>query len=193
MRVELLSDDLDLLSRWSETLRDLAPQTVDSLSDAETPKVVVADLATKSKEVMRFLKSPNPEIKLLILEADPSFEVGSRLIAAGAKGYGESLMESVHLRSAVETLVQGRLWVYPEFIDRLLAEKARLQPASIHVPENLTQREKEIALAVSEGLSNREIAEKLGITERTVKAHLSHIFEKLHIQNRLQLTAMMRS
>jgi two-component system NarL family response regulator len=61
-----------------------------------------------------------------------------------------------------------------------------------HVLHDLTPREREIALSVSGGLSNKEVARQLAITERTVKAHLSNVFEKLNVKDRMALSILLR-
>ncbi len=192
MRIELVSDDLTLLNRWEEALKDWKPMETEEIVADGTPKVVVADLSTKAEEVLDFLKDPAGEVRLLALEGRPTFENGRRLLALGAKGYGNAWMQPVHLRSAVETVAAGNVWVYPEFVDHLLAQMGRSAPENPKLPDNLTEREQEIVQRVLEGRSNREIAEELGITERTVKAHLGHVYEKLHVRNRLQLASLLR-
>ena len=192
MRIELLSDNLALLRRWEEALKELEPTETEGIMPDGTPKVLVADLSTKAEEVLEFLKNPTDEVRLLALEGRPTFENGRRLVALGTKGYGNTWMQPVHLRSAVETLAAGNVWLYPEFVDTLLLQIGRSAPATPQLPEVLTEREKEIARMVLDGRSNREIAQDLGITERTVKAHLGNIYEKLHVRNRLQLASLLR-
>ena len=192
MHIDLLSDDLALLRRWEEALKDLKPRETEGITPVGSPKVVVADLSTKGREVLDFLKHPNDEVRLLALEGRPTFENGRRLLAVGVRGYGNAWMQPVHLRSAVETVATGNVWVYPEFVDNLLAQMGRSVTTQPRLPDVLTEREKEIAQRVLEGRSNREIAEELGITERTVKAHLGNVYEKLHVRNRLQLASLLR-
>jgi len=79
---------------------------------------------------------------------------------------------------------------------RLLVGVNRLPPRAVSpsqvLQEKLTEREREVALAVSRGASNKEVARQLGITERTVKAHVSIIFTKLAVQDRLHLALRIR-
>ncbi|WP_457596011.1 LuxR C-terminal-related transcriptional regulator [Hydrogenimonas sp.] len=189
MKVRLYGKDLALLKRWEDILRPYGPEIVDTLTDEEG--IVVADLATVGREVAAFLRrrGPGAKVRIVGLEGAPSVERAKSWLAAGLKGYGNAYMLPVHLRSCVQTVAEGGVWVYPEFVTemvRTLSGEAVSQGES-PLPENLTAREREIARLALEGASNREIAEKLGITERTVKAHLGKVYEKAQVANRLEL------
>ena len=90
----------------------------------------------------------------------------------------------------------GGLWMPPGLLQRLLALSLRTTPAPSTQPaaalEELTAREREVAAQVALGASNSEIADTLGITGRTVKAHLTAIFAKLGVRDRVQLALAMR-
>ncbi len=189
--IELLGGDIALLARWEEALEEYGPVTVDSISSSGTEKIVIADFANCAKEVLRYLKRKSDDgIRLIVLEGVPSEETARRLLEAGVRGYGNAYMQPVHLRSCVETVRSGNIWVYPEFVYAMVrkltepeAEKKRVSK----LPDVLTPREKELTWKILEGLSNREIAETLGISERTVKAHLGSVYAKLRVSNRLEL------
>jgi DNA-binding NarL/FixJ family response regulator len=92
-----------------------------------------------------------------------------------------------------DVVLQGGLWIGESLMQRLLQGTARIpMPAPVGAPSDwaalLTEREREVALAVAEGASNKEVARRLSITERTVKAHAGAIFEKLGVRDRLQLS-----
>ena len=89
--------------------------------------------------------------------------------------------------------LQGGLWIGEPLMQRLIGATSRIQAASREDggeewSKNLTEREKEVASTLAKGASNKEIASALGITERTVKAHITAIFEKLQVRDRLQLS-----
>jgi DNA-binding NarL/FixJ family response regulator len=95
----------------------------------------------------------------------------------------------------VETVRSGNIWVYPEFVYamvRKLTESETEKKGVPRLPDILTPREKELTEKILEGLSNREIAETLGISERTVKAHLGSVYAKLRVSNRLELAMKLR-
>ncbi len=118
------------------------------------------------------------------------------LLSAGVQGYCHVEAAATQLQEIAGVVEQGGLWMPPQLLQRFLALSTRV--ISPEVPEtqelnNLTSRELMVAEQVACGASNREIAEALGITERTVKAHLSAIFEKLEVRDRVQLALKMNN
>lgn len=130
-----------------------------------------------------------PECPVIVLSNVPNDEEGLAVLEAGAAGYTSAIAIPDVLHQ-IETVIQnGGLWVGPNLLQRLLvAIGGRGAPhrASSKLTQ-LSQREREVALAVATGATNKEVARQLDITERTVKAHLSHIFEILKVRDRLQL------
>ena len=112
------------------------------------------------------------------------------LLKAGSQGYCHINAVSGQLREIALVVEHGGLWMPPGLVQRFLAISTRVIPAALPaVPElnDLTSRELMVAEQVAHGASNREIAHALEITERTVKAHISAIFEKLGVRDRVQL------
>lgn len=115
-------------------------------------------------------------------------------LKGGAKGYCNTKISPSLLVKAVNSVERGEIWVGHSVIGRLIEELSFLSELNHTSPNQLdgqidllTQRENEIANLIGTGLCNKEIAVKLNITERTVKAHLSAIFQKLKVSDRLQL------
>jgi len=117
--------------------------------------------------------------------------VGEMLECArlGARGYCNSHMASVHYYQLLQLLENGQSWFPPQMLVETfqLAQQAIQQRPTQRELDGLTQREKEIALAVADGKSNRQIADQLEITEPTVKTHLTNIFKKLELRDRVGL------
>jgi DNA-binding NarL/FixJ family response regulator len=112
------------------------------------------------------------------------------LLKAGAQGYCHVKAAPEQLREVATVVEHGGLWMPANLVQRFLAVSTRLIPAAVpEIPElnELTSRELTVAEHVARGASNREIAQALEITERTVKAHISAIFEKLGVRDRVQL------
>lgn len=104
----------------------------------------------------------------------------------GAKGYGNAVMSTPVLRQAVGVIQSGNLWVYPELMQRLISVIPS-KPKAVEIKE-LTERETEIAMLVADGLSNKIIADRLGVAEITVKKKiLSSVYSKLNLKDRLGL------
>lgn len=130
-----------------------------------------------------------PGCPVVVLSNMPSNDEGLAAFAAGAAGYCSALAVPAVLRQAGSVVEQGGLWIGQELMRRLFgavaARASQRQTASLG---ELSPRERQVALAVAHGGTNKEIARVMGITERTVKAHLSAIFEKLGVRDRLQLS-----
>ena len=117
------------------------------------------------------------------------------MLAAGARGYCETNIDPLLLKKAVKMVRKGEIWVGRKVISHLLETLVSLteqqRSKSLHELsvslENLTPREREIVHQIGRGASNKEIASQLHVTEKTVKAHLTSIFRKLGIPDRLQL------
>jgi len=117
---------------------------------------------------------------VVVLSLQPDQNEAIAALELGARGYAHAL--------ATPTLLREIAWVGEDLIGRLLgALQARLPAVRNDALAGLSQRELEVAHAVASGMSNKEAARVLGVTERTIKAHLGAIFEKLGVRDRLQL------
>lgn len=108
---------------------------------------------------------------------------------SGVLAYFNSYMADTHYSQLVRLMTNGQSWFPPALMqDALGLARTALSAMPTSDPmELLTKREREIALAVAAGLSNKLVAEQCGITERTVKAHMTQIFKKLEIKDRVAL------
>jgi DNA-binding NarL/FixJ family response regulator len=113
-------------------------------------------------------------------------------IRAGARGYLLKTIPVDQLIDAIITLAGGGAVISPQLAPRFLREFARLTAAAAEHPllAKLSIREQEVLAAVAAGASNREIGDRLGITENTVKVHLHNLTEKLGVRNRQQAAAL---
>jgi DNA-binding NarL/FixJ family response regulator len=110
-------------------------------------------------------------------------------------GYAHAYSAPEVLKEIKTVISHGGLWLGQALLQRLIETSVKLtgnQPEYVDLLlEKLTHREKEVALEAAKGLSNKEIARILNITERTVKAHLAATFERLGAKDRLQLALML--
>ncbi|MEO7465344.1 MAG: response regulator transcription factor [Nitrosospira sp.] len=141
----------------------------------------------------------NPETKVILLIPSLPDEIEWSLFRTGIRGCCRSDVEPELLSTIVESVQRGELWLRRALSWRLLnelivitQEKNNMKKAISDLLANLTRREGEIATLVRNGDSNKQIARRLDITERTVKAHLTEVFRKLEIAGRLKLTLMVK-
>lgn len=131
--------------------------------------------------------------RVVVLSAMPSGEQALRALEVGARGYCHAFATPELLREVALVVRHGGLWVGPELLARVIraavpaarADADALAAGALLAA--LSAREREVAEAVAEGLTNKVVAARLGITERTVKAHLATVFDKLGVRDRLQL------
>ena len=134
--------------------------------------------------------------QLLVLLADePDEDTVADALALGASGCCNTHAAAEVLQQVALVVENGGLWVGQSLLRRLvggtsraLAARSEQRPPRVDWAIVLSEREVQVARLVAGGASNREVAEQLSITERTVKAHLSAIFEKLGLRDRLQLS-----
>ena len=133
---------------------------------------------------------------VVVMAATPGESEAFQLLNQGAVGYCHVKAAPEQLREVALVVEHGGFWMPPELMQRFLALSTRVVPTEAPIePElnDLTSRELMVAEQVAHGATNREIAEALDITERTVKAHLSAIFEKLGVRDRVQLALAMNN
>lgn len=132
-----------------------------------------------------------PGCPIIVLSNVPSDEEGLAVLEAGAVGYTNALAVPEVLHQVAAVVEHGGLWVGPALLQRLIASMATrsTQINNSHL-DKLSAREREVALAVAGGASNKEVARRLEISERTVKAHLTAAFERLGVRDRLQLSLL---
>lgn len=141
--------------------------------------------------LVRTARLAAPQCPVVVLSNVPGEDEGLAVLEAGAVGYTGALAVAEMLLQVHAVVENGGLWVGPELMQRLLkAMTTRTSQSNHHSLNKLSPRERDVALAIVNGASNKEAAEQLNITERTVKAHLTAIFERLKVRDRLQLTLL---
>jgi DNA-binding NarL/FixJ family response regulator len=160
---------------------DLAPDVV--LMDVRMPRVSGID-ATKA------IATAVPAAKILMLTVSDEEDDLYDAIKAGATGYLLKEISIEEVATAIRAVVSGQSLISPSMASKLLSEFTNLakkadERQSVPTPR-LTDRELEVLKLVAEGMSNREIAGELYISENTVKNHVRNILEKLHLHSRME-------
>lgn len=167
-------------------------QTIDLVSDLK-PDVLLLSINMPSMdgiEVIMPLKEKSPATKPLVLTAAVDDALIFQALKAGAKGYLSKDASVFDLFKAIQVVYRGDLWVERKLIARFFEEEASAAfkggGRRGRTQEGLTLREREILRLLASGCANKDIAQSLFISEKTVKSHLNSIFRKLHVTGRLQ-------
>ena len=125
----------------------------------------------------------------------PQVEEMLECVRLGARAYCNSYMAAEHYQQLVRLVSAGDSWFPPQLLQQTfrLAQQAIKPAVRTDLLQALTPRETEIAMAVCEGNSNRRIAEILSISEATVKTHLTNIFRKLEVEDRMALVLALKN
>lgn len=199
-----------LPERLHEAFTDIAPLSADALL-ARLPNLPAAQSliwlsATDAQwpQALRQILQVKPDARVVLLSGVPEPAEGLRALNDGARGYTHAYGVPALLQEVALVIEHGGLWVGPDLLQRLVGStnaalaaqqavskaQAPVAAAASAAPNAwslLSAREVQVARAVSAGRSNKEVADKMFISERTVKAHLGAIFEKLGVRDRLQL------
>lgn len=188
----ILSLEKDLLVVGEASRGDEVTKVVERAK----PDVLLLDLKMPKGDVVQTLLEVNeksPGTKVLILTAFSEDENILNAAKGGAKGYVLKGIASTTLMQAIKTVHGGGFWIDREmpsadaFEEIVQAQSSRADaPALNEAVRILTKREMEILRLVAEGLTNEEIGKRIFISEKTVKTHLTNIFDKLKVNNRFK-------
>lgn len=152
------------------------------------PDVILMDLMMPRKsgtEAIEEIKAADPDARILVLTSFAEDEKVFPAIRAGAQGYLLKDSTPRELLDAIRRVYRGEASLHPAIAHKLMRELSR--PAERPpTAEPLTERELEVLSFVAQGLSNQAIADRLVVSERTVRTHVSNILDKLHLANRTQ-------
>ncbi len=181
-------DDIRVVGEAEDGLQTL------SMTEALQPDILLLDIRMpklSGLEVLKQMRVKSPRTRTLILSGFFEGELITDAFQHGAKGYLLKTARVEELIKAIQTTHAGELWaerkVLSQVMETMLQKMGELKTPLSTLRENLTKREHEVAKWVMRGMTNKEIASQLGISERTVKAHLCNIFSKLKVSRRLQL------
>jgi NarL family two-component system response regulator YdfI len=179
-------NDLDLVGEASDGNEAI------SLCKKLKPDVVLMDLRMPNMDgltAIEKLRAEQPHIAVVILTTFNEDELMLRGLQAGARGYLLKDTDRNTLFDTIRAAARGETLLKPEIMARVLSQ-ANTTKKEANEPVNLTDRELEVLAAVARGERSKEIAVQLGISERTIKAHLASIYNKLGVDSRAAAIAV---
>jgi DNA-binding NarL/FixJ family response regulator len=158
------------------------------------PDLVLLDLRLAHARgvdlLARLASFPSPA-RVLVVTAFPDESDIAEALRLGAKGVVLKDATRQTMLAAMRTVSDGQLWLPPDLSLKVIATLTRTAPpAGTERLGQLTARERDIAALVGEGLKNKQIADQLGIAEKTIKGHLTNIFLKVGVEDRLELALL---
>ena len=201
MQVIFFSSEFGIISEWKSNHsieHSVSCYDIDSLVfelKSHDYYLLVIDYDSVASEVNKLISSGRLPNNAIVLERAPEIATGKMLLSHGIKAYGNSRMQTVHYLQMLGAVIEDKVWTYPELTASIAKDSA---PSSINedsaqlIQNRLSPKEIEVVYYILDGLTNDAIASKLDITVRTVKAHVSSIFTKLHVNDRVSLVLLLR-
>ena len=201
MQIIFFSSDENTINEWRDKYNT---QDFKSCYDIESLNneikniekfILVCDYDSIAHDLNTLISSKTLPYYSVVLERSPAIATGKILIKNGVKAYGNSKMLLKHFNQLVDTVKENKTWTYPELTAALVKSTKKTSinsDAAELIESRLTLKERDVVLLVLEGLTNDAIANELGITIRTVKAHISSIFSKLHVNDRISLVLLLK-
>ena len=122
--------------------------------------------------------------KILILESAPKLINAQNWLLLGVHGYGNSMMNDIYLKSAIQTINNGLTWLIPDITMEILSKLNSDSLNQKDVLNQLSKAEQQVAILLKDGLSNTKISEELKLSINTVKSHIKNIYLKLDVKDR---------
>ncbi len=195
-----LSQDVGLLSHWKKALKGNKGPTYPALSAIATNTLTESALLWIDLSTPRLPAWNHPDwapllrhthVRVVATSSNPKDTEAVTALDAGCAGYCHAYADAATLRQVEQVVRVGHVWIGTNLMQKLIQTAnhvAAQTPTTDAWALTLTAREKQVALLAAKGASNQDIANQCDISERTVKAHLSAVFDKLGIADRLQLT-----
>jgi len=165
-----------------------------ALARLHRPDIVLMDLmmpVTNGLAATRLISVEMPSVRVVVLTASEDDADLFEAVKSGAQGYLSKNLEAQELFAFLDGVMKNEPALTPGLARKVLGEFARNGSGIVKPPVSvLTDREQDVLVLLTEGVtSNKELADRLSIAENTVKYHLRHILQKLHVNNRAQVIA----
>lgn len=153
------------------------------------PDYVVVDLhSSNGMAAIDSLRRARPDIRLIVIGPEGDDELVMKSIIAGARAYLDPAAGPEMVRQAIEVVTSGSIWAPRRLLSQLIDRLLKVPEAAMAAHPQLTARERQVLELILMARSNREIAAKLGIDERTVKAYVGRLMRKTGADNRIKLS-----
>lgn len=171
--------------------RQLQPVIASAVELLANPglEYIVIDLHTSSgMETLETVRRARPDMRLIVIGPEGNDELVLSSIIAGARAYLDLTAGPEVVRQAVDVVTEGSIWAPRRLLSKLIDRLLRVPEASLGSNTQLTARERQVLELILMARSNREIANELGIEERTVKAYVGRLMRKTGADNRIKLS-----
>ncbi|MCQ8103047.1 response regulator transcription factor [Methylomonas sp. SURF-2] len=202
----IYSNNPRLLAEWMHVL--IADHSVSRLLNARSEyraDAVIIDAGKLDEDASLMAVFSNPNVRFLVMGSHWPEQKQVEVMLRGAAGYCEEAEAGQLLKRAVECILRGDIWIRRSLVPKVLGVLTGQMQSSqgnhlslderdklTRMSNSLSARELEVANMIRQGKSNRSIAEAMSISERTVKAHLSSIFRKFEVDDRLCLAIRLK-
>jgi DNA-binding NarL/FixJ family response regulator len=178
-------------------VRVVSSDVADSASLAATkPDVLLLDVGLRDQDSLRVaatLRQENPEARIIVMDLLPVNEEIVEYVNVGVSGFVLKDASFDEFIATIRSVATGKKVLPPRMTESLFSQIAKevdgQEPARVLEAVRMTPREREVIDLIGEGLSNKEIAQRLNIATHTVKSHVRNVMEKLALHTRLQIAA----
>ena len=194
---KLFQEGLRLILKAEETFEIVGMvnnglQAIDVISDLK-PDIIILDIflpEVSGIEVLASIKQKSPDTRALMITHARDEQAIIKAIRAGAKGYLSRNTNISEIIKAIQVVHQGEFWVQRKLVNRFIngdfMSEISAEDSRQNKLDTLTPREQDVLRALVKGSTNKEIANELFISEKTVKSHLNQVFKKLNVSRRLE-------
>ncbi len=204
MKILLCSKNETILRRWASGLGSghsvfeaTSLETVYRIMNSNSVDLTMLHRSMINEQQITDMISVKKGTKVFVLSDRPNNEEGITCLRLGCVGYANSYIAQPRLNMAVQAVGSGLIWTGSSLMQHMIRTSSvgtkksdEENPGHAAVLDKLSKREYQVAALVAEGLPNSEVASRLDITERTVKAHLSSAYTKTSTQSRLGLARL---
>jgi DNA-binding NarL/FixJ family response regulator len=177
--------DLDVCGEAAD-----APEAMQQVS-ATQPDLAVIDISLKSGngiELVKQIKAVNDKVKMLVSSMHDESLYAERALRAGAKGFINKEEATTNIIEAIRQILRGKVYLSGRMTERVLQQVVNGDPVEQSPVDSLSDRELEVFELIGQGLTTRQIANKLHLSVKTIETHRDNIKSKLHLKNGTQLT-----